>query len=137
MADALWLALSLPQWYFSTIVAALSGSWLTALPASGIVALVVGIGFAIFRSERQVLWNIVLFLLAELYVALSGLLRGTLDDGTLVWLPLGLLSLGIVIWSVVRARQSRLATILIGWFSLTYVLLAGLVGAMGFSDTWM
>jgi hypothetical protein len=137
MSNAIWLFFSLPAWYFPTILSPFAGSYLTAVPATGVVALAIGAILAALHRERAVLWGLLSAAMSQVLVTISGLMHGAVDkpDGPLlVFLAVQLVLVGVMVF---KSRKSRLAAALVGWFCLTYAVLAAFSAAMSFSNAWM
>ena len=137
MGDAIWLFLALPTWYFSIVTAPFAASYLTAVPASGILSLFAGAGLALARREAGVLWAFVGIVLSHGLVVIAGWFRGQFEQpGALLLAFIGLqfLIVGLVI---ALCRRSRLAGLLVGWFMATYGLFAAFIAGMAFPDTWL
>src|SRR5690349_18277919 len=87
MGNALWLFGALAQWYFSALAMPFAGGLLTAVPASGAVALAASVILALFRRETGVIWLTLGVMLSHALVFVGGLMRGMLDNNGLVTLP--------------------------------------------------
>jgi hypothetical protein len=137
MENVVWLSLAYPGWYFSTLRAPFADPWLTLLPSSGAVALAAGIVWAILKREPAVLIVVAPVLVSHAYVAIAEYFSGQLPDyGAAFWTYIAVIVVLIVVM-IVRARTSRLAAVLVGWFALSYALFSSFIGAMAFADNWM
>lgn len=138
MGNALWLSLALPQWYFSSLLMPLGAGALTLVPAIGGGALIVGILLGIRTRARPLLLFGVLALLSHVFVALAGLLRGTMrgTDSSAIMI-FALLQLAAATYLVYRADKARLPAILLAIFTVSYALFATFIAGMSLSDTWL
>lgn len=139
MNNALWLLASLPEWYFSTLLAPLSAGPLSLVPALGALSLIAGIGLGISVRRRDLWLFGIPFLLTEALVAFAGFYRGQVDEAIskpvlLIFLALILLISVSLVW---RMQGARLPALLLAIFSVTYGLFGAFVAAMSFSDNWL
>jgi hypothetical protein len=137
MTDGLWLFSTLPIWYFATLLNPLAASWLSLVPASGAVCLLVGLVLALYRRERNALWALLPFALSHIFVFITGTMRGAAAGITPLLVLFVVVQVPLSVWILIRCRGSRVAGLFLCWFSLTYAALAYLVGAMSFTDTWL
>ncbi|MEP7241753.1 MAG: hypothetical protein ABI697_12780 [Devosia sp.] len=143
-ANALWLLLALPQWYFESVILLFANPGyalqpLAVLPAAGAVCLVAGIILALVRGRPRLLLLFALpVVLGEWLVATAGFFRGQFKTGS-EWLLLPFLAVvvALVLFLVIRARGARLPAILLGAFGLTYALLGSFIAGMAFTDVWL
>jgi hypothetical protein len=82
MNNAVWLFWALPIWYFSTIVHPLSAGPLSAVPALGVISLVVGLTLGLSGREPRLLLFLIPFAFSQLFVAIAGALRGQLPGAS-------------------------------------------------------
>lgn len=76
-------------------------------------------------------------LVSHAYVAIAEYFSGRLPDyGPAFWAYMAIV-LALVAFMIIRARSSRVAAVLVGWFALSYALFSGFIGAMAFADNWM
>ena len=137
MENVVWLSLAYPGWYVSTLRAPFAHIWLTTIPASGVVALAAGLILALVKREPAVLLAVGAFLISHAYVAIAAFFRGQYSDSGPSLIAFLVVVAALVVFMIVRARASRLAAILVGWFTVTYALFSGFVGSMAFADVWM
>jgi hypothetical protein len=137
MGNALWLFFALPDWYFTTILMPFSAGPVTAIPASGIIALAAGLAFAIAGREPSILWGLVSVAASHLLVSVAGLFRGQLEDSGLVFLGFLFAQLVGLVYMVFVSHESRRAGLCIAWFCGTYALFAAFIASMSFADSWL
>jgi len=139
MRNAIWLFLALPNWCFSTIVNPLSAGPLSAIPALGVISLVVGLILALSGREPRLFLFLIPFTLSQLFVAIAGALRGQLREESsltpsLLFIVVQVVLVAYLIYYLAGARGAAVA---LAAFSLTYALFAGFVAGMSFSDNWL
>ena len=141
MANAIWLLMALPSWYFGAASNPFSGGALTLVPAVGALSLIVGTILGVIQRKRDLLWFLVLFALSEMLVVIAGVMRGQvrpmsgpLNVWLYVFLGLQLVLSGYLIYRIKGARTSATA---LGVFSVTYAATATFVAAMSFTDSWL
>ena len=139
MNNAVWLFQALPIWYFSTIVHPLSAGPLTAVPALGIISLVVGLTLGLSGREPRLLLFLIPFAFSQLFVAIAGALRGCLAGASsgpplLLFILVQVVLVGYLIYRLAGARGAAVA---LAAFSLTYALFADFVASMSFSNDWL
>jgi hypothetical protein len=139
MSNAIWLSLSLPKWYFQTILTPFAVGPLTMIPAAGVVALAIAVVMSSVRRRRESLWFFATAAASQLLVAIAGLLRGKVEDEASNPLLLGFLLAQLVFcgWRIWRSDKARVEALLLSLFTLTYALFAAFIAAMSFSDTWL
>ena len=76
MGNAVWLFFSLPMWYFSTITAPFASGVLTAVPALGIVSLVVGVVWGAIKRRLGLMIFLVLPVASQALMVVAGFMRG-------------------------------------------------------------
>jgi len=72
MGNAVWLFFSLPMWYFSTITAPFASGVLTAVPALGIVSLVVGVVWGAIKRRLGLMIFLVLPVASQALMVVAG-----------------------------------------------------------------
>lgn len=139
MNNALWLFFALPRWYFESFQIS-QDSILTAIPSSGIAALVLGAIISFWgRRNLNLLWIMASIATSQAYVAIAGLFRGQMSAGSNDW-PFfcmaftQLVILAVLLW---RSRGNRIAAAFLSWFGITYALVAAFIGRMAFIDAWL
>ena len=140
MQNALWIFFALPQWYFESITVPFLHPVLTGIPASGIVALALGIVAGLIGAwNSNLLWILASVGASQAYVAITGLFRGQMTEYASDWPFYCLMAVQLAIMTVLlwRARGKRVAAGLLSWFGITYALYAGVIGQMALSDTWL
>ena len=139
MSNALWLLLALPSWYFPLVLSLFDGDILTAIPALGFIALLIGGGKAFLRRDSRLLLFVVPVLLSEGIVAVAGFMRGQLLAGgalVAVVVFLGIQTV-LALYLIVRLRGARLAAVALSVFSLSYGAFAAFIAGMSFTDQWL
>jgi hypothetical protein len=139
MNNAFWLILALPEWYFATLLAPLSASYLSLVPAVGVVSFVVGTGIGIYRRNRGLWLFLIPFVLCEALVAFAGFNRGEIREAVSTPILLSFLALvvAISVWMIWRFKNARLPAVLLSVFTVTYALFATFIASMAFSDSWL
>ena len=137
MKTGLWLLLSLPNWYFSSIRDPLAGA-LAVIGVLGTVCLVVGLSLGIAMRERRLLLFIIPFLLSELVVFVAGVMRGQLgaevpSAALVAFLAVQLMLSGFLIYRLTGARWAASALAL---FSMSYAFMATIIASMMLSEAW-
>jgi hypothetical protein len=139
MDNAIWLFQALPKWYFSTVVHPLSAGPLSALPALGVISLVVGLKLGLRGREPRLLLFFIPFAFSQIFVATAGALRGQLPGASsglplLLFIVAQVVLVAYLIYSLAGARRAAVA---LAAFSLTYALFADFVASMSFSNEWL
>ena len=124
MSDVIWGFLDLPAWFFQTILSPFAASYLTAIPASGVVALAIGAILAAVHRETAVLWGFLSVGLAHLLPPIIRQMRDVPDQAGGVLLAFLVIQLVLVAAMIFKSRKSYLSAISIGWFCLSYALFA-------------
>jgi hypothetical protein len=139
VGNAVWLFLSLPTWFFSTVGNPLGADILSAIPFAGTVCLALGVGIGICKRQPQLLWFLAPVALSQGFVAVAGLFRGTLrgSGATLVLVAFLGLQVVLVVFALFRSKNARLTAIPLALFCVTYTLFAGFIAGMAFSDDWL
>lgn len=141
MANAIWLLLALPTWYFGAATVPFSSGALTLVPAIGSLSLVLGVIIGSIQRRRELLWFLALFAMSELLVVIAGMMRGLVNpmSGALnVWLYVFLgFQCALAGYLIYRIKGARASAAALGVFSFTYATAATFVAAMSFTDTWL
>jgi hypothetical protein len=140
--SALWLFLAVPAWYCSTIVSPFSAGPLSAIPALGVLSLVIGTVMGFAKRNMALLIFLAPTAASQLLVAVAGLLRGAFrqDPSHLSLWILGLFMLlqlagsAYIVWRLKGARWPAAA---IAVFTSSYAFFAAFVASMAFSDDWL
>jgi hypothetical protein len=74
MQGSVWLFLSLPKWYFSTIGAPFNAGPLSALPAVGTIGLIIGLAWGVIRRQRELAVFLILPAASQCLMIVAGLL---------------------------------------------------------------
>lgn len=110
---------------------------LAAIPVSGLLSLVAGIAWAISRNEPTVLWAAIPVVLSHVYLGVAAVFfAGRLADADFAFFGFMAVEVALVIALIVRARSSRFAAVLVGWFATTYALAAGALGGATLTGNW-
>jgi hypothetical protein len=139
MGNAEWLFLALPEWFFSALLSPLGAGPLSAIPAAGAVALIVGIVLGVLKREARLLSFAGPFVASQIFVAVSGLMRGRLMNDpagqfVLAFLLVQLVGCCVLIYWI---KGSRLAATSLTAFSVSYALFTAFVATMAFTDSWV
>jgi hypothetical protein len=127
----------LPGMYVAVVFAPGVPLLLAAIPVSGLIALVAGSWVAVLRRERSVLWLAVPVALSHLYFGVAAMFfAGQVTDAGLAFWSFMIVELALVVAIVAYARSSRLAAILVGWFTATYALAAGVLTGSTLTGNW-
>ena len=137
MQGAAWLFLSLPHWYFSSIGAPFKAGLLSALPALGTAALLVGVvsGVILRRSDLAVF--LVLPAASQGLMIVAGFLMNRPAYASPAWWIFPLLQLVLAGNFIYRLRGARLPATALAAFSVTYALFATFLAGMAISGTWL
>ena len=140
MGNAIWLFLALPKWYFGSLLPPFGDPILTAIPASGGFALIVGALLSLFGERNlNLLWIVASVLVSQLYVAIAGFLRGQMPADSVSWpfwcfISVQLAIIALLVW---RSHGNRIAASVLGWFGITYAFFAAFVSEMALYDVWL
>lgn len=139
MDGAIRLSLSLPEWYFSTILTPFAAGPLTAIPALGTASLVVGIILSLLTRDRRLLLFLIPAGLSQLLVAIAGAFERQLSDPWLGPLLLMFLAAQLLmsLYLIYKLEEVRRAASALSVFSFTYALFSAFVAAMAFSGDWL
>lgn len=105
----------------------------------GTLGLAVGVFGGIVRRGRALILFLCPFLLSETFVAIAGANLGRLR-GNPSPLPLCLFMLGqfgLLTYIIYKTRNTLSSSIAFSIFSLSYALIAALVGGMALADDWL
>lgn len=139
MYNALWLFFAVPQWYVTTILAPFSAGPLTAIPALGVVCLIVGLVLGLMESRKGLLLFLLLPAASQGLVVVAGFMRGMLpNDGSHLYLSAFMvLQIAAAGYLVFRLRGARWAAFALSVFTVSYALFAAFVAGMSFTDVWL
>lgn len=139
MESAIWLLLSLPLWYFSTLLAPFSAGVLSAIPAMGTASLLVGAVWGLMDRRSGLLLFLILPAASQALVAVSGSMRGSFgrDDDLTFLLVFVVLQLLAATYLVFRLKGARAPATALAVFSSSYALFAAFIAGMAFTDTWL
>ncbi|MEM8755835.1 MAG: hypothetical protein AAGF90_23000 [Pseudomonadota bacterium] len=136
---ATWLILDTPVWFLSSIAAPFQASFLSAIPAAGVVALGTGC-FALFFNRSKRLWGFAaLFALSVLFVAVAGLFRGDLKESGLLSVLMVFIGAQFALSAVLvfRNHGARMPAVAFATFNVAYAAWTAFVAGMSFSDSWL
>jgi hypothetical protein len=139
MANAVWLFLALPDWYFTALLSPFSAGILTAIPSAGALCLLIGVIWGVVARRTDLLWFLLLVLGSHLFVAIAGLMRGALKDGgsepvVYAFYAVELAGAFYLIW---RSAGARVPATFLAVFTISYAAFAGFIASMSFGDTWL
>lgn len=142
MGNAFWLFLTVPIWYFSTTTSPFNAGPLSAIPALGILSLVIGIVTGAVKRETRLLIFLLPLAASQILVAAAGFLRGALrhdPNGLLLWIIGTFIFLEIAgaAYAVWRLKDARSPAAAIAFFSSSYALFSAFVATMAFTDDWI
>lgn len=147
MANALWLLLALPLWYFASVASPFAAGALSLVPAIGTLSLVIGLVLAFVQRRRELLLFLFPLALSELLMIIAGAMRGQVHMGqaspALVNFANGGLFVFVAVQVAVSAylfyllKGARSAAAGLAIFSITYGVAAAFVAGMSFSDVWI
>jgi len=137
MGNAIWLIRVLPEWYFSSVLDPLGAGLLTAIPAAGVICLILGLLLTTLRRSSR-LWLFFLpFIASEAFVAFAGWQRGQIPSaGWLILTFLGAQSV-LIIGLIAHSKRALMPAVAFALFSLSYALFASFVAGMSLADDWL
>jgi hypothetical protein len=137
MGDPVWNFLALPVTYFSTIFMPLSGGVVTAVPALGVVGLIVGVIWGIVVRRRGLLLFLTLPVASHALVAVGDSMRRSLppENGMTILCAFLLLQLALAGYFIIRLKGARLPAAALAVFTSSYALLAAFFVMMGFPNS--
>jgi hypothetical protein len=143
MENAVWLFWAVPAWYFSTLLMPFGAGALSAIPASGVVCLVIGAIWGIKNQKTHLLIFFLLVVASQILVVAAGFSRGSLRGAanqlilqTLLgtFLLLQIVIAGYFVWRLKGARWPAAALAI---FTSSYAAFGAFIAAMAFSDDWL
>ena len=139
MDNAVWLFFALPQWYFITILAPLSGGPLTLIPAIGVVSLILGVALGTKARRRLILLFALLAFASQIFVAIAGFFRGSLEDSTVTPLLYAYLLIQVLAaaYLIYRIKGARASAVLLAIFTTSYAAFACFISAMSLTNDWL
>ena len=137
MGNAIWLLLVVPKWFFETIVHPFGASYLSAIPAFGIICLIIGLGFSFVYRSSKLFYFLLPFLFSEALVVCAGFFRGQVHDPNPINIPFLVAQFAFLSFLIFRLKGARLPAVFLALFSFIYALWAAFVAAMSFTDMWL
>lgn len=139
MGNAIWLSLALPEWYFSTVVAPFSAGALSAIPAIGVVCLVIGSIWGGLKRWRELLVFSTMPIASQVLVAVAGFVRGAVEASAsnFVLSVFLLFQLALAGYFVFRLKDTRPQALMLAVFGMSYAFFASFIASMAFGDVWL
>ena len=138
MSNPFSLVFGIPVLFFSTITSPFSTSYMTLVPAVGVLCLLAGSLAAYMRPRKALLWAPASVLSSQVYVALVGLLRGSFHYDFLTFGIVFLCAqLACLVPLVYFSKGTRAAAILLFVFCAIYALFTHFFAVMWLTDEWI
>ena len=137
MQTALWLFLMLPKWYFSAIAAPFAAAYLSAGPALGTIALLVGVAWGVLKRRRELAAFVILPAASQGLMVVAGLLANRPAFASPAIWVFPLLQLVFGLYLIYRFEGARLPATALAVFSVTYASFATFLAGMAISGTWL
>jgi hypothetical protein len=145
MANAFWLLVALPLWYFASVASPFTA--VSLVPAVGALSLVIGLALSFFQRRRELLFFLIPLALSELLMIIAGAMRGQGHLGQASPVLVNFTNGGLFVFMAVQVAVSayllcllkgaRSAAAALAIFSVTYAAAAAFVAGMSFTDVWI
>lgn len=140
MGDYLPLSLHDPEFlyehtmlYLHMVANPFRGGLISAMPATGIIALVLAVVIALRKREAALWWLLLPIAVSHLLVAFSAYMIGVETALVPSVIVFGIAEIGLILVMLYRCRKSQLAGVLGGWFALSYFCIAAMDSLLFFA----